>query len=201
MPPLSDLFESVNAFARSTPWLHAPASAYARYGVVVFALLMLAGWWIARRRSSLTMAAALLAPVATLVAFAVQQVVVSLVSEQRPYAVLPDVLVLIDRTTDPSFPSDHACIVGAVAAALFLVDRRLGWIASVLAVLMAITRVYVGAHWPLDVVAGLALGAAVSAAVVLLLRRPVARLVDRVATTRLAPLVRAAQGATEPLPV
>jgi membrane-associated phospholipid phosphatase len=201
VPPLSDLFLSVNAFARSTPWLHAPASAYATYGVLVFAALMIAGWWIARRRSSMTMAAALLAPVATLLALAAQQLVVALVSEQRPYAVLPDVLVLVSRTTDPSFPSDHACIVGAVAAALFFVDRRLGWVTTALAVLMGVTRVYVGAHWPLDVVAGLLLGAAVSTAVVLLLRRPVARLVDRIATTRLAPLVRDDETVVEALPV
>lgn len=199
VPPASSLFLSINEFARSTPWLHSPAAAYAKYGILLFGLLMLAGWWIARRRPSSVMAAALLAPVATLAAFGVQQIVVSLVSEQRPYAVLPDALVLISRTTDPSCPSDHACLAGATAAALFFVDRRLGWIATVLAVLMAATRVYVGAHWPLDVVAGLALGAAVSVVVVLLLRRPVTRLVDRLATTRLAPVLHAdAEPALEP---
>ncbi len=189
VPPASNLFLSINEFARSTPWLHSPAAAYTAYGILLFAALMVIGWWVARRRSSTVMAAALLVPVATLVAFGVQQVVVQLVAEQRPYAVLPDVLVLISRTTDPSFPSDHACLTGAAAAALFFVDRRLGWVAAALALLMAATRVYVGAHWPLDVVAGLALGAAVSVAVVLLLRRPATRLVDRLATTRLAPLL------------
>lgn len=192
MPPASQLFLSVNEFARSTPWLHSPAASYATYGIVVFGLLMVAGWWLARRRPALVMAAALLTPVGMLAAFAVQQVVVALVDEQRPYAVLPDVLVLVSRTTDPSFPSDHACVTGAVAAGLFFVDRRLGWVATALAALMAVSRVYVGAHWPLDVVAGLALGALVSTAVVLLLRRPVASLVDRLARTRLAPLVHAA---------
>lgn len=195
MPPAGQLFLNVNELARSTPWLHSPAAAYATYGIVVFGLLMLVGWWIARRRPSDVMAAALLTPVGMLVAFAVQQVVVVLVDEQRPYAVLPDVLVLISRTTDPSFPSDHACLTGAVAAGLFFVDRRLGWVATALAVLMAATRVYVGAHWPLDVVAGLVLGALVSTAVVLLLRRPVASLVERIASTRLALLVRADGGA------
>ena len=72
------------------------------------------------------MAGALLTPVAALVAFLAQQVIVSLVDESRPYALRPDALVLIARTTDPSFPSDHACVCGAVAAALFFVDRR-GW--------------------------------------------------------------------------
>jgi undecaprenyl-diphosphatase len=98
---------------------------------------------------------------------------------------------LVSRTSDPSFPSDHACVVGAVAAGLFFVDRRLGWVTTALAGLMAVTRVYVGAHWPLDVVVGLVVGAAVAAAVLVLLRRPVARLVDAAASTRLRPLVEA----------
>jgi membrane-associated phospholipid phosphatase len=189
MPPANDLFLRINAFAVDTPWLHGAAAAYATYGIVLSAALIVAGWWVARRRDSLTMATALLVPVAALAAFAVQQLVVLVVDEARPYAVHPDALVLIARTTDPSFPSDHACVTGAVAAALFLVDRRLGWTATVVALVMAATRVYVGAHWPLDVVAGLALGALVALAVVAVLRHPVARVVERLRATALAPLL------------
>ena len=192
MPPANDLFLRINAFSADTPWLHGPAAAYATYGILVFGLLMVAGWWVARRRDVRVMASALLVPVAALAAFAAQQVVVMLVSEARPYAVHPDAIVLIGRTTDPSFPSDHACLTGAIAAGLFFVDRRLGWTATALAILMAATRVYVGAHWPLDVVAGLALGAAVSIAVIVLLRTPVSRLVARLRTSRLSPLLVAA---------
>jgi undecaprenyl-diphosphatase len=185
------LFLTVNRFARSTPWLHGPAEAYAVYGIVVFAALIVLGWWLARDKGSITMAYALLTPVAAVVALLVQQVIVRLVDEARPYALHPDALVLVSRTSDPSFPSDHACVVGAVAAGLFFVDRRLGWVTTALAGLMAVTRVYVGAHWPLDVVVGLVVGAAVAAAVLVLLRRPVARLVDAAASTRLRPLVEA----------
>jgi hypothetical protein len=52
------LFGQVNDFARSTGWLHAPMLAYATYGVVLFAGLLLAGWWIARDRGPRVMAAA-----------------------------------------------------------------------------------------------------------------------------------------------
>jgi undecaprenyl-diphosphatase len=192
MPPGDALFLRINQFARDTPALHGPAAAYATYGIVLFGALLLAGWWLARKRDDPVMATALIAPVAVLVAFAVQPAVVLLVDEARPYAVHPDILVLIGRTTDPSFPSDHSCLAGATAAALFFVDRRLGWTASVLAVLMAAARVYSGAHWPLDVVAGLALGAVVAVVVVLLLRRPVSRLVARLRMTRIRPLLVAA---------
>jgi undecaprenyl-diphosphatase len=72
--------------------------------------------------------------------------------------------LLIGRTTDFSFPSDHATVVGAVAAGLMFTNHRWGSVAAALAVVMAFARVYVGAHYPGDVVAGLALGAAVAAA-------------------------------------
>ena len=105
MPPANDLFLRINAFAADTPWLHGPSAAFATYGILVSVGLMVAGWWLARRRDARTMATALLVPVAALAAFAVQQVVVMIVDEARPYAVHPDALVLIGRTTDPSFPA------------------------------------------------------------------------------------------------
>jgi len=43
------LFDQINALARATAWLHGVIIAYAGYGVVVFALLLGAGWWLARR--------------------------------------------------------------------------------------------------------------------------------------------------------
>ncbi|MDI1289798.1 MAG: phosphatase PAP2 family protein [bacterium] len=174
-----DIFLRVNQFAIDTPWLHTPVAAYATYGILLFGVLMVVGLWISRARGSSAIARALLVPVATLGAVAAQQVVVALVAEPRPYAVHPQILVLVGRSTDGSFPSDHACAVGAAAVALFFVDRRLGWIATVGAILMAAARVYAGAHWPMDVVAGLALGAALALVIELVLARPVTAVVSR----------------------
>ena len=189
--PLDSLFLAVNSLARSTPWLHGPAAAYAVYGLVAFVPLLAIGWWRAGRAGALAMAGVALVALAALVAYGVQQAVVLLVAEPRPYAVHPDALVLVGTTIDPSFPSDHACLAGALTAGLFLVDRRLGGAGAALAVLLAADRVYVGAHWPLDVVAGLALGAAVAFAFVVVARRPAARLVARLEGTPLRPLVAA----------
>src|SRR3954462_11346471 len=52
------LFDQINAFARATPWLHGAARAYAGFGVVLFAGLLLAGWWIARRSGEVARVAA-----------------------------------------------------------------------------------------------------------------------------------------------
>jgi undecaprenyl-diphosphatase len=192
----TSLFLSVNDFARSTPWLHGPLVLYAGYGLVVFAGLLVAGWWIARKAGDpARMAAALWAPAGMLLALAVNQPIVAAVNESRPYASLPDILVLATPTTDPGFPSDHAMVAGAVTAGLFLVDRRLGWVTAAAAALMAFSRVYIAAHYPLDVVVGLLLGAAVSLAGYFLLRRVLLRMVLALQDTRLRPLLTtSAQG-------
>jgi undecaprenyl-diphosphatase len=88
---------------------------------------------------------------------------------------------------------------GRVAAALWapvgvLVahrSRALAWTAVALALLMAATRVYVGAHFPLDVVAGLLVGAVVALASYALVRPLVVRVVALVERTPARPLVRA----------
>lgn len=175
---LSDaLFLRVNDFARTSPWLHASAVTYAKYGLVVFAALMLLGLWRRRGASDRQLTGALWSGLGTLLAVAVNQPVAALVGEVRPYATHPSVLVLVDRTTDWSFPSDHSVMAGAAAVGLLLTSKRLGVVAAGAAVLMAVTRVYVGAHYPHDVVAGLVLGAAVAGLGWVLLQRPLTSLV------------------------
>jgi membrane-associated phospholipid phosphatase len=183
------LFGEVNDFARHTGWLHGPMLAYATYGVVVFALLLLAGWWLARSRGPRAMAAALWAGTGMLLAVALNQPIVNGVHEARPYTVHPHILVLGHRSADFSFPSDHAVMTGAVAAGLWLVSRRLGALATVAALLMAFVRVYIAAHYPHDVIVGLAFGAAVVLLGWLLLATPLTWLVAWLARTPLRPLL------------
>jgi membrane-associated phospholipid phosphatase len=185
-------FLVVNGWARHTGWLHGAATLYANDGVAVFALLLLAGWWVGRRRGDhRATAAALWAGIGTLVTVAVNQPIANAVARDRPYVTLPHTLLLVHRSTDYTFPSDHACMAGAVATGVWLVSRRLGLVATVAALLMAFTRVYVGAHYPADVLAGLALGVAVVAIGYLAVVPLLTRVVDRVAATPFRPLVTA----------
>lgn len=190
MTPNVWLFLQINDLAVDTPWLQPVMAAYARDGLVVFAALMVLGWWIARRHADRrAMAAAVWTPVGMLVALGVNQLLVEMVGRPRPYASLPDILVLADRSVDPSFPSDHAVVVGAVTAGLWLVNRRLGLVTAAAALLMAFARVYIAAHYPLDVLTGLVVGAAIALGGWVLARPLLMRVLDRVEQTRLAPVV------------
>jgi undecaprenyl-diphosphatase len=183
MNPLRQLDDqlllAINSFARHTTWLHAPFLAYAKYGLALFGLLLLAGVLSARRDQTRVLAAAGWACIATLLAVGLNQPVGHLFAEARPYVTHPLILRLADVTTDFSFPSDHAVMGGAVAAGLLLVNRRLGLLAALAAALMAFARVYIGAHYPWDVLGGLALGAAVVRLGWMLLRSPLTALTDR----------------------
>ncbi|MFC0546185.1 phosphatase PAP2 family protein [Kutzneria chonburiensis] len=185
------LMRAINSFARATPWLHSLMYGYATYGVALFAALLVAGWWIARRSGNpARVAAAAWAALGTLIAVGINQPLVNTFHEARPYTTAPDLLVLADHTTDFSFPSDHATMAGAVAAGLFLVRHRLvAWLATAAALLMAFSRVYIAAHYPHDVVAGLLLGAVVVLVGWALLRGLLTRLVFLAARTPLRPLV------------
>jgi undecaprenyl-diphosphatase len=77
----------------------------------------------------------------------------------RPFADHPGAVhVLLAHNADASFPSDHAAAGFAVAVVLLRYHRRLGWAAIGGAALMCFARVYVGEHYPGDVLAGAAIG-------------------------------------------
>ncbi|MDT0455509.1 phosphatase PAP2 family protein [Streptomyces sp. DSM 41527] len=161
------------------------------YGLALFAVLMLIGWWRARSGASGAMALALAAPLVVVAAFLVNDLVKILFDEQRPCRTLHTATVeACPGPGDWSFPSNHSAIAAAAAVALLLCDRQLGRIAVPAALLMAASRVWVGAHYPHDVAAGLIVGALVARLLTPLARRA-APAVDRIRATRLRLLVAA----------
>jgi undecaprenyl-diphosphatase len=142
--------------------------------------------WSLRARASATSAGSVLA------ALAINQPIADAVGKTRPCNALHDIVVL-HCNTDPGFPSDHAVMAGAATVGLWLVHRNLGALAALAAVVMGFARVYIGAHYPLDVLAGFALGAVISLAGYALARPLLRWLLTVVARTPLRVLITPAK--------
>ncbi|MGX4687883.1 phosphatase PAP2 family protein [Streptomyces sp. JNUCC 63] len=175
---------------RSPAWFDDTVSVWSAYGLAVFAVLMLMGWWRARRTGAEAAVTALAVPLVVVVAYAVNAVVKLLVREVRPCRALHvATLEACPARADWSFPSNHAAIAAAAAVALFFVSRRLAAAACVAAAAMALSRVWVGAHYPHDVAAGLVVGAVVAFAVLKVLVRRPGGLARHLTATRLRPVL------------
>ena len=80
-----------------------------------------------------------------------------LVARTRPYDLL-GYEILVRRLGDYSFPSGHTSASFAAATAIYAIDRRWGAAAYVLAALIGFSRLYLGVHFPTDVLAGAVVG-------------------------------------------
>ncbi len=206
----TSFYLDLNSFSRQTAWAHAFMHAYALWlGPVLLAVIFVAVyavlWWDRHGRA---VALLFLGGLGTLAALGLNQLVGHAAGELRPYATHPHALVLVGKTSDYSFPSDHSVLAGGLTVAVLLVlfagarhgarhgagragsqpagaagtsgAGTSGALAAltaasvVLGLFLCFARVYVGAHYPGDVVAGYLLAALVVALVSLL--RPVSYL-------------------------
>lgn len=107
-------------------------------------------------------------------AFAAERLIGFLWFRARPFVTHPDVVKLIEKSAEEkSFPSSHATASFALAFGLLLHNRKWGAALCVLAAWVSLSRVFVGVHYPTDLLAGI-----VVAAVAALVTRPVAKAIE-----------------------
>lgn len=101
--------------------------------------------------------------VALAVGFLINNVLIkNLVARVRPYDAIEGLLAIVPHLNDWSFPSGHTCASFAAATALALAFGKPGAWSFVPAVAIAISRLYVGVHYPSDVIVGAMIGAGVA---------------------------------------
>ena len=82
-----------------------------------------------------------------------------IVGRTRPYMVNEAIEYITKRPSDNSFPSGHTGCVFAVASVLFyMMPKKVGIPAMIIASLVGISRLYVGVHYPTDIIGGFIIG-------------------------------------------
>lgn len=210
-----NLFEDLNLHASKASALGKIMILGANDAIVVLPLLLLALWFALARWSPLAKAEttggagsvrsvaqqlALLACAAAVISLVANQVAARILPEQRPFVTHPSQThLLIAHAADKSFPSDHESIASAIAIMLVVVavwlraaSQRLRQLAIILAIVgvvcalyIGISRIYVGVHYPGDILGGIGCGA-IGAAIASGARRftapvlnPIVRLAER----------------------
>ncbi|MEU5532599.1 phosphatase PAP2 family protein [Streptomyces sp. NPDC020362] len=166
--PDVDLLYDINGLAKDAPhWFDRVMEFVGEYGLLLAMVLMVLWcWWSVRRRAdedaASSVAALVWAPLAAGLAVLVNVPIRGFVARPRPFNDHQGLDVLVSGKTDFSFVSDHATITMALGVGMFVANRRFGIVGIGLALLEGFCRVYMGVHYPTDVVGGFALGTAVA---------------------------------------
>jgi len=169
----------INGFAGQFPAVDAAMIGIAQWGVPVMVLAVALQWWSGADRRD-TRHVLIAAGFAFFLGLGLNQILLLMIDRPRPYI---DGLttLLVPPSVDPSFPSDHATAVFAIAIMFVLgrlQKRALLFLAG--AFLVALSRVFVGIHYAGDVLGG-ALTGAMAAVIVSVTYRTETRL-DRFLT-------------------
>ena len=121
--------------------------------LIVIALLLL---WFRKDTKEKVIAnrkAAIIAVITMLIALVINHIIGFIYFRPRPYT-LHVAHLLVNPSIDPSFPSDHATFSLALALPILVVNKYFGRFMIGMSLLLCFARVYVGLHYPLDIVGG-----------------------------------------------
>lgn len=158
------LLHSLNDFMAGHDGVEDPLLFYVEISEALFAATLVVVFLLAHGARHLAWRRATVAALLSAgVALAIGKAISELVDRARPFAVDPHGVHLFSpHAADPGFPSDHATAAFAIATAIVLRKRGWGICALAAATVLSIGRVALGVHFPSDVLAGAALGAAVA---------------------------------------
>ena len=178
----------LNTQVHAHPLVGSVVVEFSNWGVALFGVLAVGLWLLSPPGDTRWKRACTAGLSAAALGLLVNQVISHLWARPRPYEAHHDIVPLLARSADPSFPSDHATAALAIAFGVFFVSRRAGWLFLGFAVLVSASRVLAGMHHPTDVLASLVVAVASGYAAARVAMGPV-----------LVPLIRLASRATDPI--
>ncbi len=101
-------------------------------------------------------------------AFIVNLLIKPIFTRKRPFETFHHIQVRIKPPFGTSFPSGHTATSFASTTAILLLGLPFGWLACILAVCIAVSRIYLFVHYPSDVIGGAVIGILIAIVVVAL---------------------------------
>ena len=149
------LFQKINGLVHASKFLDWIGIFLAEYSLYVVGIIFLI--FLLWKKNRLMVASVGISIV--LSRLVITEILKILLHRARPYMVLETVNKLIVENKDfQTFPSGHAAIFFALAMAVYFFNKKLGIIFFVSAILISVARIFVGVHWPSDILAGVVVG-------------------------------------------
>lgn len=150
-----DAFRAVNDLGKQYPFLNSTMTFVAEYMVYFLALIIVVYWFTRSNQNRMMIVQAMIAFV---IAEVIGKIAGKFHSNYQPFAELPNVNKLVEHAVDNSFPSDHTILFFSICFSFWLVHKKIGWLWITLAFCVAISRIWVGVHYPFDVITGALIG-------------------------------------------
>lgn len=151
------VFKIINDFAGKNTILDKSGVFFAEYlpYLIGVAALVFAIYWFVKNKSWKVVWQALLAII--LSRGIITEAIRFLWHRPRPF-VNHAVNSLLNHDASGSFPSGHTTLLFALSAVIYFWNKKIGWAFFILSFLACFARIFVGVHYPLDVLAGMVVG-------------------------------------------
>jgi len=153
------IFNKINSLTGKWIYLDDIMVSIAKWGFLLYGIVLMIIWFqkgtieeIIKNRKTVLQAC-----LSATIALGINQLIGLLYFRPRPF-IAHHVKLLLDRSPDPSFPSDHATGAAAITISLFNQNKFWGIILTVMSLLLGFSRIYVGTHYPLDILGGFVTG-------------------------------------------
>jgi undecaprenyl-diphosphatase len=146
-----NLFRLINDLGKQHTFFNPVFVFIAEYMVVLLALAVFTFWFTRINRNRIMV---ICGSITFVIAEIVGKAVGNIHSNHQPFAELSNVNQLIEKAVDNSFPSDHSILFFSFCMTFLLFRGAKGIIWVLLAFLVGISRIWVGVHYPADILAG-----------------------------------------------
>jgi undecaprenyl-diphosphatase len=151
------LFNYINSFAGKWIWLDSLAIFFAKYLVYFLVAGAIAFFFFIKDKKQRIRYLFLAGASVILSRLVITELIRLIWHRSRPF-VEHQVNQLLEHSTSGAFPSGHVAFLFALSTAIYFSNKKIGWLFFALSFLIGLARIFIGVHYPLDILAGIAVG-------------------------------------------